>query len=142
MSVLTSIKTVTDFYAKNTYMDNEDKMRAIRLNINFMIAYPEFFDFVMRAPADIFFGHTVLAKSLALKTEHLLEITRENTVTHDDLVFPEAFEELAAHWRLLKAQGNTVLPYLPIELTRTVAADTFQPKIGFKTRFGTIDAVP
>ena len=33
-------------------------------------------------------------------------------------------------------------PYVPLQMVRAVGQDTFQPKIGFKTRYGKLQANP
>ena len=35
--------------------------------------------------------------------------------------------------------GVFYCPYVPLQMVRAVGEDTFQPKIGFKTRYGVIE---
>lgn len=141
MSVLTSIKTVTDYFAADPHMLSEEKMNAIRLNINFMVRYPEFFDDVMESPVTIRYGIPVMAKSRILENEYTLEYLHDTYGKEaiQNYEYEDAFNELAASWRLLKAQLVTVIPYVPLIMTRTVDTITFQPKVGFKTRYGVIE---
>ena len=36
------------------------------------------------------------------------------------------------------AAGLFYCPYVPLQMVRAVGQDTFQPKIGFKTRYGVV----
>lgn len=143
MTTVNAIKTIVDYFCEETrnYMKDEDRIKSIRLNINFINRHPDLFQFVMRGPTDIFFGHTVRAKTRALKTEYNLGFASDEVQERLKTFNPnEAFDEIAAEWRLSIAQGNTILPYVPVESFVTVAPDSFSPKIGFKTRYGTIEA--
>lgn len=141
-SALTTIKTVVNHFATMTdsYMKDEDKLKVIRLNVNFIAQYPEFFGHVMSDRRDVFFGHAVTAKTESLNTVYDLGTIDEDEQKEVREFNPTAaFEELAAHWRLLKAQKKTVIPYIPIESMVAIERDTFSPKLAFRTRYGVIE---
>lgn len=139
-NALTTARVIVNHYATDSYMKDDEKIKAIRLNISFIEQYPEFFTDVMQGPVSIFFGMVVRAKAYSLKTEYDLSLVDVEELNEVKMFVPErAFTELASHWRLLKAEGNTVIPYVPIQAVLTTNEDTFAPKLRFISRYGVIE---
>lgn len=141
-SPLTSIRTIVNHFATlaDSYMKDEDKVRSIRLNVNFIEQYPDLFTFIMKGPRDVFFGRDVRSITRVLDTEY--DLSQVDDLTQDEIKNfnpKRAFDELAAIWRLEISKGNTILPYVPIEATVYVDVDTFSTKMRFKSRFGIIE---
>ena len=58
---------------------------------------------------------------------------------------PYSANSAAAHYYVVGYKGTSpydagifYCPYVPLQMVRAVGQDTFQPKIGFKTRYGLI----
>jgi hypothetical protein len=69
---------------------------------------------------------TVTAKTRALKAEYTLELAQDLKAVHG----------LDAETELSNILSHC--PYVPLQMVRAVDPDSFQPKIGFKTRYGMI----
>lgn len=116
---------------------------AWELNQRLMDALPEYFvdGRVMSGPVSIINGQTITAMSRAFKLEYTLEYAQncKGWMTEDafkSMVVKDLADEFRAEAQKKDQEGLVVCPYVPIEIIRCVDSDTFQPKIGFKTRYG------
>lgn len=113
------------------------------LNRRFMDALPEYFvdGRVMACPVALINGQNVTAMSRAFKLEYTLEYAQnaKGWMTEEDfksMVVKELADEFRTEALKKDKENLDICPYIPIQMVRSVNADTFQPKIGFKTRYG------
>jgi hypothetical protein len=113
------------------------------LNRRFMDALPEYFfdGRIMSAPVNLINGQNVSAMSRVFKLEYADEFTQncKGYMLEEDFK-NMVVQDLAAEFKkeaIKKDKEDLVIcPYIPIQIIYGLDANTFQPKIGFKTRYG------
>jgi hypothetical protein len=113
--------------------------------IAMMNRYPRFFhpDFIMTGPKAQIQDQTVFAMTRALKESNPIEFAQDLKATigveaAKKQLFDTVCAELANEWDQIESKGYKVCPYIPLDYMFAISPDSFQPMLGYKTRYGVI----
>jgi hypothetical protein len=124
------------------------KLNNVRINLRALIKYPDVFNKEFpTSPVgfDPIDGKILVVKTFGLKSFYTMEQILDIKTMHGlnaakeaiDLFVDKAIEEVIKLYKDEETCGLRVYPYIPLETVQAIDQETYQPKIGMKTRFAT-----
>lgn len=120
-------------------------VHAVKLNQRFLELHGDrlFGTRCMRGPCDFFNGKPIIAKSRAFKTHYTIAMAQDLKsvcgIDPEHELIEIMVEGMGKEYIRELHPNFNIIPYIPIIPVKCVDPDTFEPMIGFKTRYAVVE---